>query len=286
MTKAAKVYFYHSFPRQKDRALGLRILESILKKGLLLTAEYKTIRRCSDLCTKKFLQRRVCFTALTPDKVRSHARKFGSFSFEFDARALREFGALPALYLSGRLPNAGMLNQGGEEIARHLLLVHDALRRLWDMHDNGTPRQKRLAVAVLKKIKPEKKTVQELFFTAQTLLNLYYPTDDPKWTGPLGYYEQREWKITPNLVYRRKWHYDRLTEQECAELIALNPDFFGRKIRGKTRASLSFRFAKIGNANVVASARRLIVPDSLVAKCRRIVKSAGFRISVVGINSL
>lgn len=285
MAKKPKTYFYHSFPRGQPQKIGLKVLESILQKGLLVTAECKIIPGCSGLRSKKFIQRRVSFTALTPDGLKSHARKFGPFSLEFEPKTLREFGALPAVYLSAQIPSGQLLHNGGDELARHLLLVHDVLRRLRNLHDKGTGAQKRLAANVLKKIKPEKKTVQELFFTAQTLLNLYYPTDDPKWTSPLGYYEQREWKITPNIVMPGVFHFHKLTTRERRDLIAVNP-FFKKQIQGRSRAALSYRFEKVGSSDVVASARRIIVPDSLVTKCREIVNRSGRCIPVVAASTV
>lgn len=276
-----RAYFYHSFPRHKDRHLGLKILRSILERGLLLTAESRPIAGCVGLRAKKFIQTRVCFTALTPDRVAGHSEKFGAFSFEFDVGTLREFGALPAFYLPGQLPGGEIFNDAGDEVARHLLAAHDVLRRLWKMHDDGTVAEKKLARAVLRRVKPEKKLIQELFFTLQTLLNLYYPTDDSKWTGPLGYYEQREWKITPNLSYDGTWHYQSLGPKDRAALIALNPIFFGKKIRGKSRAALCYHFADVAGRNVVASARRIIVPDHFVSQARAIVRDTGHQIPVV-----
>lgn len=279
-------YFYHSFPRSKNRRVGLATLRSILKNGLLITTEFKRIPGCEDLPAKRFIQSRVCFTALTPDQVPKHAKKFGAFSLEFKGKTLREFGALPALYLSGRLPNGRILSDGGDEIARHLLSTHDVLRRLWKMHDDGTRSQRKLARAVLRRIKPEKKVIQEFFFTLQTLLNLYYPTDDPKWTGPLGYYEQREWRITPNLVYETTWHYPGPSRKQIKELYSLNRQFFGKKIRGKTRAQRSYYLTNIAGRNIIASARRIIVPDSAVEKAKAIMRESGHKIRVVGISSL
>jgi len=184
----------------------------------LLTPELRRLKGCEGFRPKSFVQRRACFTAIPRTRLKGHAKKFGKFSLEFEGANLRKFGALPAVYLTGRLPGGQMLDTAGSELARHMLGVHDCLRRLWMMHDEGNRREKKLAVAVLKKIKPEKrKTVQELLFTMQALLNLYYPTDDARWTKPLGYYEQREWKITPNFVHKRVWHYRYLTRKEKAE---------------------------------------------------------------------
>ena len=51
-----------------------------------------------------------------------------------------------------------------------------------------------------------------------------------EFTGPLGYYGQREWKIVPNLPHNHEWHYEELGEEDRRELCQLNPTFFQRRI--------------------------------------------------------
>ena len=245
-------YFYHSFPRQKDYVLGLKILNSILEKGLLLTAELRTFAACEGLDAGTFIQQRVCFTALTTDRLAHHAETFGSFSLEFDGPIIRNFGALPAVYFSGRLEDGELFNGAGEMLARHLLEAHDDLKRLWKLHDEGTEGEVKLAKAVLGKIHTAKITVQELHFTLQALLNLYYPTDDAKWTGPLHYYHQHEWKIIPNLTFDRTWHYHPLTSEQRSDLLQINPAFFGTVIQGKLRVDYCSCFLDVGGKNVGA----------------------------------
>jgi len=48
---------------------------------------------------------------------------------------------------------------------------------------------------------PNATSIEELMFSIQAVLNLYYPTEDlshPE-IRELGYYKQREWKIIPQL---------------------------------------------------------------------------------------
>lgn len=277
------IYFYHSFPRtphQKDYALGLKILDSILENGLLLTAELRSFSACKDLDASDFVQQRVCFTALTTDHLHSHAETFGSFSLEFDGTVLRNFGALPAVYFSGRLPDGEIFNPAGETLARTLLEAHNDLGRLWELHDNGTDEDKNLAKAVLAKIHPSKITIQELHFTLRALLNLYYPTDDAKRTGPLHYYQQREWKIVPNLSFHGQWHYPSPNPEESEKLLQLNRDFFGAILRDKPRVDYCCFFTVDGK-NVVDFARRIIVPDAVADDAKRIVAARGRNFEVV-----
>lgn len=282
--KEAPTFFYHSFPRKpnhQNRALGLKILDSILEKGLLLTAELRKFPPSEGLRKDTFVQQRVCFTALTPDRLARHAETFGSFSLEFEGTVIRNFGALPAVYFSGRLPNGELLNDSGETLARHLLETYRDLKRLWDLKDRGTTRQIKLANTVLKKIHPSRIQIQKLYFALQALLNLYYPTDDQKWTGALHYYHQREWKIIPNFAYKNTWHYKALTKTQRSELLKLNPKFFNAKLNGKPRVDLCSCFYDVGEKNIIESIRRIIVPDDALKEARRLVATHGRKIKVI-----
>lgn len=277
------ICFYHSFPRvphQDDHALGLKILDSILEKGLLLSAELRKLSACEGLNASEFIQRRVCFTALTIDELPNHAKTFGSFSLEFEGGVIRNFGAQPATYFAGCLPNGEIFNEAGEVLARNLLEAHNVLGKLWNLHDGAVEEKKNLAKALLAEIHPSKIPIQILYFTLQALLNLYYPTDDPKRTPPLGYYQQREWKIVPNLSFRGQWHYPSPNAEESTKLLKINPGFFGAVIQGKPRVE-HCQFFTVDGKNIVDSVRRIVVPDAVVEEAKKMVAGRGRNFLVV-----
>ena len=163
--------------------------------------------------------------------------------------------------------------------------LYDDLRRLWKLHDEGAEDEMRLAKSLLAKIHPAKITIQELHFTLQALLNLYYPTDDAKWTGPLHYYHQHEWKIIPNLTFDRTWHYKSLTPEQRSSLLQINPAFFGADIQGNPRVDYCSCFSDVGGKNVVDSMRRIIVPDDVLDDARKIIATRGRSIEVVPVTA-
>jgi hypothetical protein len=111
-----------------------------------------------------------------------------------------------------------MFDMAGDMISRLLLETWSVLGELWQLNDNGNDEERALAQCILKRIKPGNVSIQELHFTTDALLNLYYPTDDKRFTGPLGYYGQREWKIVPNFAHNHEWHYEELGEENRREL--------------------------------------------------------------------
>ena len=101
-------YFYHSFPRRgRDETVevhrGLKILELIRDFGLLLTPEVTAWEYPhadgSPPRKMEMVQRRVCFTELSPRELPRHAREFGHFALEFEVDTLKSLHALPVFYI-------------------------------------------------------------------------------------------------------------------------------------------------------------------------------------------
>ena len=196
------VCFYHSFPRHHkhdhDYSIALKTLRSILKNGLLLTAEEFPVPQ--GFPKPSFPQIRTCFTATHPAAVKAHSKLFGSFSLEFPLDALRAFGAQPAFYLAAPRNEVGLLNTAGAQTALHLLETYELLGRLWNLRDKPqSPAIEEATKTLMPLLWHEKHAFQHLFFALQAILNLYYWTDEPS-SRALRFFEQREWKIIPNFV--------------------------------------------------------------------------------------
>lgn len=96
-------FFYHSFPRGKEKDSqqsideGIAILESIRDSGLLLVPQVINWNRPNRYF--QIVQNRVCFTHLRPEEVMEHGKRFGYFALEFEADSLRSLGGTPAFYV-------------------------------------------------------------------------------------------------------------------------------------------------------------------------------------------
>ena len=280
-----QLFFYHNFPRrpsQHDYRLGLGILSSILKRGLLLTPELAHAPRYGNLEPKIFIQQRVSFTALTPSELRQHADFFGEFSLEYDTSVLRSFGVLPALYLTPPIPGAPLLDPAGAATLRLLVQSRELFETLHRWRETGTEEQKALVNSLLPTVQSSSDVViQELKYALQTLCNLYYPTENLDHVGLLHYYEQREWKIVPGFAIGGAWIYPELDDDAREELLSLNPRFFEFVLAPETRRiDKCLTFPGVAGKNIVKAARRLLVPDSVVADAAKIVASSGLSISV------
>lgn len=279
-----KIYFYHSFPRHKSQKLAFDVLQSILKLGLILTAERRVVPKSGFLNAISLVQDRLCFTAIEPKYLAVHARDFGMFSFEFEEDVMRSFGAQPVMYLAGSPPKPRLLARAGVDLTRHVFESREVLRRLLKLADKKTPFGRK-ALQVRKNIYPYAEPFQRCFYSVQALLNLYYPTDRKK-TKSLKFFRQREWRITPNFSYRNKWLYPLLTEPEKKILMKINAHAFAQRVGRKKHINRCRRFPMVGKINVLESARRLIVPDRFVPRVRRILRKARSNIRVVGKSTL
>jgi hypothetical protein len=100
-------FFYHSFPRRgaataAEIEKGKQILTAIRDFGLVLTPqliEWSQQSLGAPPRTLPILQKRVCFTELSPKELPGHTEKFGHFSLEFEIDTVRRLGAMPVFYV-------------------------------------------------------------------------------------------------------------------------------------------------------------------------------------------
>lgn len=131
---------YHSFPRRGKGEVekGLKILESIAERGLLLTpelvnwpGEIKANGRRGHPVTA--YQKRVCFTNLRRDELPTHAETFGKFALEFDVSTLRGLGAVPVFYVPVSAEEDAGLSGVGAAFVSRLADWQATLERLQEM---------------------------------------------------------------------------------------------------------------------------------------------------------
>ena len=181
-----------------------------------------------------FLQQRVCFTALERDELSEHSKYFGEFSFEFEPTNLRAFGVLPAFYLTAPLPNGEFIHGAGGWVLRSLVESAEVFSNLYDRKHRDDKEFVNRVFPPGASDEPNATSIEELMFSIQAVLNLYYPTEDlshPE-IRELGYYKQREWKIIPNFAINNRWIYPRVKDfpDVQTELLKLNPVFFEKPL--------------------------------------------------------
>lgn len=283
--------FYHSFPRgrKEDLSHGLDVLSSILRNGLLITAEVRTIKGIPKQPDFKILQERLCFTESTPEQLAAHSDVFGPFALEYDVDVVRTIGALPVFYIPGIIGSPVGLSEAGPALVEKISEMEQLLIRLTTLRhlDGATPEDKAVQERVHCIEKPDS-SIEQLRWTARAILNLVYPTDDERYNKPLHYYWQKEWKIIPNFAINDQWDFKPLTAAQKIDLLKSNPEFFGATMHPFLHRRIDYCrcLRNLGGEDVVAKVRRIIVPDAALQSARRLVKAAGYSIKVTPLSSL
>ena len=306
-------YFYHSFPRRgassaEEMDKGCKILAAIRDFGLLLTPqqiEWKQPTFDGAARTLPVLQKRVCFTELSPHELPAHAERFGHFALEFDIDAVRSLGAVPVFYI----PQPSKTAVDGSAIATGLLAIaldaYAVVQRMAFLDrtfKGSTPVQEKLDMECgfasspngrgkYKIDRDETKNFLAAIGHAVTpwtdlehgmsgLLNFFHPTDNDKADRALEYYREREWRVASAFAINQPdgsrvevMHVP--TAEERARFTEIDPEFFGRTIKrdiGDVQTlDAALVYPGLGGRRIIDMVRRVIVPASVVDRATEVL---------------
>ena len=297
-------FFYHSFPRRHSSAKeeidkGCLVLEAIRDFGLILMPEQiEWKQRATDGSERTFpiLQKRVCFTELSPSELPQHSERFGHFALEFDGNAVRSLGAIPVFYLphptSDTDGNAlgvalfGIVSDAAVVLGRMACLdqtfkgsaaVADKLG--FQPSFAGSPEGKgsytldsKEAQNFLQAIGHATTPWKPLSDGMQAVLNFFYPADDVKRDKILDYYRQREWRVACAFEINGDPVTRSVSEPERERLLAIDRDFFSRTVKTDLGEhgvlDLALVHPGVGDRTIVDLVRRVIVPAAAVDQVR------------------
>lgn len=313
-------FFYHSFPRwastpQEAVTKGLRVLNSIVNSGLLLTPEKIEWSEFLQDGTRskpiQVFQKRISFTELSPRELPEHARTFGPYALEFTVENLRLLGGIPVFYLPQPGPQERALEGVAAAIVARLADIQTVLARLADLAGlvtttadkaeliqvirNGIPIgvtrcSIQAAEDLLQILRFEVQPPQDLLNTIRALSGFFYPTEDLTYTGVLAYYRQREWRIVANMSRRGVEVTRDLSFNEMERLCELDPEFYGRRLTFPTgehrRVDQCKYLSDIENRPLWMWVRRVIAPDEAVAEVQALLESLGCFLSVMALSNL
>ena len=296
--------------RQDILDRGWAVLKSIRRTGLILApevVEWSTPVSIGSPSPVRLVQRRICFTELLRSEVRKHAARFGPFALEFGVTALRRAGALPVIYVPQAMSARDHRTLLGPFVVSHLGHIGHTLEQLQSLRQFGDPTwiaanvpgAKEMAadcVVNLRNGDESRGTVQEFqvpwsairdFLKFLSFENapfdamngaisiaqsLFYPSDDDHTGEELGYYRQREWRITADYRIDGMERLRTLGEDERASLIRIDRSFWTRELRhGAQTFSRLDRAAALLDPHpdeLLAMATGVIVPGELVQEAR------------------
>ena len=288
---------------------GWAILQSMKRLGLILAPEVVEWHTPVSLGTPspvQILQRRISFTELSPQELSAHSTRFGPFALEFETSALRRVGALPVIYMPQALSEQDPLALLGPFVVGHLEQIRSTLDLLnWmDQFDNPENIQSLGAKSIaddlmvtLRNPNESGGTVQESQVPWEAIKNilnfigfrrapfdamlgatsiaqaLFYPTDDDYHDHELGYYRQREWRITADYHVNRSPRGRSLQDEEKELLLELDESFWGRNThpsRPIPRVDNALVLVQPSPSELFDKVARIIVPDNFSDRARQI----------------
>ena len=308
-------FFYHSFPRPRQgetdsetASRGWAVLQSMRELGLILApeiVEWQTPVSLGTPSPTRILQRRICFTELSPQELCEHSTRFGPFALEFETTALRRIGALPVIYMPQALSEQDHLALLGPFVVGHLGQIRGTLERLNELNQLDSPAyvQSVGASAIsddmmlnLRNVDETGGTVQEFQvpwkatrdlldyigfktapFSAMTGVTtiaqaLFYPTDDDHHDQELGYYRQREWRITADYFVNGEPRGRTLLDEEMQLLLDLDESFWGgstQPSKPNPRVAEALALVQPTPAELLDAVARIVVPDSFFDQARQ-----------------
>lgn len=317
-------FFYHSFPRRGvftnvEIEKGNSILAAICDFGLLLTPELIEWRQPTLGTPRVFqvLQKRVCFTELSPCELRGHAERFGHFALEFEVDTVRQLSAMPVFYVPQPISELVDGSGIGTSLLAMAMDLHVVIKRI-ALLDKMLP----ISEPVLdfnvsfarspdnqghyKIYRDEAKNViaaighavtpwNDLSAGAYSLLNFFYPTDNQKTEKKLDYYRQREWRIACSFHLRNKigsdvevFHIP--TSAERKKFLEIDQEFFSRKISTDTgiveTLDQTLVHPGLNNKRLIEMVRRVIVPVEAVKDATSILNVLKNPPTVISITEL
>ncbi|TCD01217.1 abortive infection system antitoxin AbiGi family protein [Pedobacter psychroterrae] len=299
----SKAFLYHSFPRRRegdvDHTKGLKILESIFKSGLLITPEvYKLQESLTDDSNGQeiiVVQKRVCFTEISESELADHASHFGDITLQFELDSLLQSGLSPVFYLPQNSqekiwgPYGTLLTRISE-----VQVVLKRLEILDNMAKDPTLQEEELILKgdsideihtglrikdmspILSALECGVRPFKELHGAIRSLSSLFYPMENTRYSGKLGYYRQREWRIGSDLMSNGVPLAKDLTLEEKDVLVGLDKVFYEKELRTgnglKKIVDLSKYLRKIGDKKTSELITKIVIPETIIPPVKELLK--------------
>ena len=307
-------YLYHSFPRpcpgEDNIELGLKILGSLTKVGLVLAPEIIKWppQPLGNGSNREHLtvQQRICFTELSAYELGAHAKKFGPFAIEWDIEQLRRLGIVPVFYVPQPLENIPGASAIGMALVVQLSDAQGTMDILTKLQAASEANQDNIPLNITNDVGNVVQTYNIPAANLRDILtflnykcspfdmmsgiligvsNLFYPTDNLHRGKLLDYYRQREWRLIGNISMGGQAMSRKPQNEEIKIIRETNPEFWNKKIsdgkREFDRHTETLVYPDFEGKHILATARRVIVPQNAKKQTTALLKDAGIDIPVV-----
>ena len=300
---------------------GWAILRSMKRLGLILAPEVVEWRTPVSLGTSspiQVVQRRICFTELSQQELSQHSTRFGPFALEFEITALRRIGALPVIYMPQALSEEDHLALLGPFVVGHFGQIRGTLEQLNQLDQFNDPaylesfgakvmaedcmvalRNGDESRGIVQEFQAPWKVIRDLlsfigFETApfnvmigaiSIAQAMFYPTDDDHYDHALGYYRQREWRITADYYVNGSPSGRSLQDEEKMLLLELDESFWGGNTHSSKpipRADEALVLVQPTPSELLGLIARIIVPDNFCGRARQLFGDSVTPVSELG----
>jgi hypothetical protein len=130
----------------------------------------------------------------------------------------------------------------------------------------------------------------EIVNALRSLTSLFYPTEHPRYTGLLGYYRQREWRLFSGAFLHGRPTTTVTNDEQQRELLEIDREFFNRKLPfpdgEATLAAKSHYLSTVAGKHPLAALNRLIVPHAALDEAASILAAHGIDRPVLALEDL
>lgn len=285
-----KIYFYHSFQRphlnkDNDSETNLLVLESISKIGLICTPRLISFKQrlpngqLSDKIKIEKISVSVCLTAIPRRDISRHARKFGTFSIEFDQEIMDKLVICPAVYMPS--PKDTPPNHTSDTMADLMIEMGNVETLLLQRYTVETG--------------DVKNHIGKMIGANGWFWELLTSTSSRLKNEDLEYYRQREWRILRGVTSRTKEVNSRPLEEHEIDYILAQPKlapYFSESVNYPPPLSEEFLsgvpakarprridwcevLKKIDDKHVLEFANAIYVPKDVKTEAEAILKKYG-----------
>jgi hypothetical protein len=289
---------------------ALKILAAMKHVGLILAPEivnWNVSVLSPTAPPVNLLQRRASFTELDVSELPAHSAIFGPISLSCEITKLRNAGAIPVIYVpqgtvtsplstiatfsvngiyhtKGVLTHLHDMNQASDPVALAQQLGRpvspDCVINL-----NNTGPGGEIVAHYSVRMSDLKNVLQYVGFNnipfdhsaavLGFLLNLFYPADNTHQDDELGYYRQREWRLTASdIAIKRRPIARKLSDPEMLLLEKVDPEFWTRELMvdgvPQRRSALALIYDPTPGWDFFELVDEILVPEDAVDRVRAI----------------
>lgn len=105
--------------------------------------------------------------------------------------------------------------------------------------------------------------IEQLHAFLRTFTQLFYPSENAKYNGPLAYYRQREWRLVAGFSSPAGGIMVELNPEEKKKISEIDSEYFGKMVKGQKGDVRRIDICQKLKIDVLEEVSRIIIPKSI-----------------------